>query len=168
MQSTEKEENDQRRAAGYEPVHLRGWAKTPHYDANTKKLHWAKDLQFGESAEATNVLNYNIRVLGRRGYLELNAVADMQQLSQIEAAIPDVLSAVEFNVGHRYADFDPTTDQIAEYGIAALVLGGVAAKSGLLKGLFALVLAGKKLVILGALGVGGLLTKLFKGSPASS
>src|SRR2546426_2131137 len=36
------------------------------------------------------------------------------------------------NEGHRYADFVPGTDKVAEYGIAALIAGGVAAKAGLL------------------------------------
>ncbi|MCA9152116.1 MAG: DUF2167 domain-containing protein [Planctomycetales bacterium] len=161
MRSMEKENNDARRAAGYESVHLEGWATPPHYDSETKKLHWAKELTFGDGAEASHVLNYNIRVLGRRGYLELNAVADILQLGQIEEAIPSVLTAVEFNDGHRYVDFDPTKDRVAEYGIAALVLGGVAAKSGLLKGVFALLLAAKKLVVVGVLAVGGFISKLF-------
>jgi len=146
-------------------VHLVGWAKPPHYDPVTKKLHWARELEFGGSdGERARGLNYAIRILGRRGVLELNMVADMAQLQQIETAIPSVLQAVEFNPGHRYADFDSTTDRVAEYGLAALVLGGVAAKTGLLKGLFVGLLAAKKFVILGLLAVGGFLVKLFKGS----
>src|SRR3989449_2653188 len=33
----------------------------------------------------------------------------------------------------RYADFIPGTDKVAEYGIAALIAGGLAAKAGLFK-----------------------------------
>ena len=43
---------------------------------------------------------------------------------------------VDFQEGHRYADFTESTDKVATYGIAALVAGGIAAKVGLFKGLW--------------------------------
>jgi len=42
---------------------------------------------------------------------------------------------------------------VATYGIAALVAGGIAAKVGLLKGVWVAILAAKKFIILGALAV---------------
>ena len=67
IQASEADENKERADAGYEPVHLVGWAEPPHYDRSTHKLYWAKELQFGDSEDHT--LNYNIRMLGRRGVL---------------------------------------------------------------------------------------------------
>jgi uncharacterized membrane-anchored protein len=55
--------NEERQKAAYEPVHLVGWAKAPHYDSQTHKQYWAKQLKFGSQPE--NTLNYNIRMLGR-------------------------------------------------------------------------------------------------------
>jgi uncharacterized membrane-anchored protein len=80
----------------------------------------------------------------------------------IEARMAQVISMVEFNSGNRYADFTPGTDKVAEYGLAALVLEGVAAKVGLFKGLIALLLAGKKFIILAVVAVGGFFTKMFR------
>ena len=140
--------------AGYESVELIGWAEPPHYDQASHKLYWAKELAF-ESAPA-HTLNYAIRALGRRGVLELNAVATMSQLPKIKRSMKDVLGFVEFKEGSRYTDFDPDIDEVAAYGIGALVAGKLAAKAGLFKGLFAVLLASKKLLIAGviALGVG--------------
>ena len=101
MQADMREANTWREENGYEPVQLVGWAAAPRYDAEGKKLHWAKELKFGDSE--TNTLNYNIRVLGRKGVLVLNFVANMDQLAEIEASVPAVLAATEFNPGQRYA-----------------------------------------------------------------
>jgi uncharacterized membrane-anchored protein len=123
--------NAERKKLGYEPIQLVGWAAPPRYDAGEKKLYWAKELQFGDDPEHT--LNCNIRILGRTGVLNLNAIASMAELSMIEKATPELLSAVSFNPGQRYADFDASTDKLATYGVAALVAGGVAAKAGFFK-----------------------------------
>ena len=71
------------------------------------------------------------------------------QLPQIEQGTPGILSAIEFNPGQRYGDFNPTSDKVATYGLTALVAGGVAAKLGLFKGLWIAILAAKKFVIIG-------------------
>ena len=130
MQSDMRESNAWREENGYETVQLVGWAAEPRYDAEGKKLHWAKELKFGDSD--INTLNYNIRVLGRKGVLVLNFVANMDQLAEIEANVPAVLAATEFNPGQRYAEFNPDLDTVAAYGLGALVAGKVAAKTGLL------------------------------------
>lgn len=122
-------DNQWRAENGYEPVELIGWAAQPHYDAQGKKLHWAKELKFGDSE--ANTLNYNIRVLGRKGVLVLNFIANMDQLPEIQSNLPSVLAMTDFNQGHRYAEFDPDLDEVAAYGIGALIAGKLAAKAGL-------------------------------------
>ena len=139
----------EREKAGYASVELVGWAAPPRYDASSHKLYWAKEVKFGGASQ--DELNYDIRILGRRGVLVLNAVASMSQLKEVEAATPTLLSMVDFQEGHRYADFKPSTDKVATYGIAALIAGGIAAKVGLLKGLWIGILAVKKFIILGLL-----------------
>lgn len=154
MQSSMTEANEERKKQGYDPISLVGWAETPSYDKANHKLYWAKELAVGDAQQHT--LNYNIRVLGRQGVLVLNAVAGMSQIATIKAEMPNVLSATNFKEGNGYADFNSSTDKVAAYGLAALVAGGAAAKLGLFAKLFALLLAFKKLIIIGliALGVG--------------
>jgi len=107
-------------------------------------------------------LNYNIRILGRRGVLVLNSVAGMSQLPEIERNTPAILSAVNFNSGNRYADFNPASgDKAATYGIAAFVAGGVATKLGFFKGLWVLILGAKKFIIIGVAAGGAWLRRLF-------
>jgi uncharacterized membrane-anchored protein len=149
MQADVEAANPGRRSQGYPPIRLVGWAEPPHYDEATHRLYWAKELEFGGEPEHT--LNYAIRVLGRRGVLELNAVAPLRQLPRIEPQMEDVLSRVEFVAGHRYEDFDPDLDEVAAYGIGGLIAGKMLAKAGILAGLLKILLAAKKLLVLGAI-----------------
>jgi len=160
MQAGTREANQARKKAGYETVELVGWAAPPRYDASSNKLYWAKELSFEGSPEHT--LNYDIRVLGRKGYLSLNAVSGMSQLATVQEGMQRVLGMTEFDSGHRYADFNQATDKVAAYGIAALVAGGLAAKAGLFGKLLALLLAAKKLVFVAIAAIGGVIAKLFK------
>ena len=167
MQKDARDANKEREKQGYSTVELVGWAAPPHYDKAVHKLYWAKQLKFGGGNEDT--LNYNIRILGRRGVLVLNAVAAMPQLPEIERNAPKILAALDFNPGHRYADFSEAAgDKVASYGIAALVAGGVAAKLGLFKGLWVLLLGAKKFVIIGVVALGALLRKLFGKNKAAT
>jgi uncharacterized membrane-anchored protein len=81
--------------------------------------------------------------------LVLNAVADMKQLAAIKGETRTLLSAVEFNEGHRYADFLPGKDKAATYGIAGLIVGASAAKAGFFKALWLGILAFKKAIFVG-------------------
>lgn len=165
MQDATAANNEERAKAGYETVTLVGWAEPPHYDPASKKIYWAKDLVFGDNPNHT--LNYYIRVLGRQGVLELNAVAGMSQLAQIREGMKQVVGFADFTEGNRYADFNPSTDKAAAYGLAALVAGGVAAKTGLFAKLIALLVAFKKIIIVGVVALGGMLASLFKRKSAA-
>lgn len=149
IQASEVDLNKGRQAHGYDAIHMIGWAAPPHYDRAAHKLYWAKELAFGAGTDE-HTLNYDIRVLGRRGVLLLNVVAGMSQLPQINAQIPRVLAMVDFQEGHRYENFNPSVDKVAGYGLAALIAGGVAAKTGMLKGLWIALIALKKWLVIGA------------------
>ena len=164
MQKQIADSNAARRKEGYPGITLLGWATPPHYDAATHKLYWAKNLKF--DGETGNTLNYNIRMLGRRGVLELNAIANTEQLPDIEAQATNILAMIDFNEGHRYVDFDPKKgDKVAKYGIAALVAGGVlaaGAKLGLFKLFWVGLIAAKKFIIIGLIACAGFIKKIFK------
>ena len=130
MQADTKEDNKWRDQNGYARVDLLGWAAEPHYDLESRKLYWAKRLKFADNEGET--LNYNIRALGRKGVLVVNFIAGMGQFDDVEAAVPDVLTMVNFTDGNRYSDFDPKIDTVAAVGIGGLIAGKVLAKTGLL------------------------------------
>jgi len=168
MQRALRGENDERRRQGYPEIELVGWAEPPRYDSAAHKLYWAKDLRFG--TEGVHTLNYNIRVLGRRGVLVLNAVASMDQLAAVRRDMTKVIAFVDFAEGNRYADFVPGTDKVAEYGIAALIAGSIAAKAGFFKLLLAGILALKKLIVVALVAIAAFFRRLFgkkKEAPAA-
>ena len=167
MQQSIADNNPEREKAGYAPMTLVGWAEKPSYDKANHKLYWAKELRSGTDKE--NGLNYNIRVLGREGVLVLNAIAGMAQIAQVKEEMKKVTAFTDFTPGHRYADFNSNTDKVAEYGLAALVAGGVAAKLGFFGKLLALLLAFKKIILLAVAGGGAWVFKLLgrkKAEPA--
>lgn len=130
MQEDTSISSNERVKQGYPPIELVGWASVPYYDNQTNKLYWAKEIKFGDNP--TNTLNYNIRMLGRKGVLVLNFIAQIDQKPIIDAKLDSVLALANFDQGSQYSDFDPEIDDIAAYGLGALVAGKVIAKTGLI------------------------------------
>lgn len=121
-------DNIEREKQGYEAVQLVGWAAPPRYDAATRKLHWAKEVNF--AGVEGNTLNYNIRALGRHGVLVTNFIGDMYMQNSINAAAPKVMAMTSFEPGARYSDFNPSVDTVAAVGIGGLIAGKALTKSG--------------------------------------
>jgi len=157
-----KAENETRKKDGYGGINLIGWAQAPSYDATGKRLHWAKEIAFDDADH--HVLNYDIRVLGRKGYLSMNAVADMADLGLVRQGMTEVLPMAKFDAGQTYADYKPGSDKLAGYGLAALVGGGIAAKTGLFAKLGVLLLGMKKGIVILLAGLAALVKKFFGGS----
>lgn len=143
--------NEERRKDGYPAIHLKGWAQPPSYDKSTHALIWARDIAF----EGSNVdtLNYDVRLLGRKGVLSLNMVSDMKHLGEVRAAAQQFGRTAAFQPGATYAEYDSSVDKTAEYGLAGLVAAGVGVAAVKKLGLLAILLAfGKKLIILVVVG----------------
>jgi uncharacterized membrane-anchored protein len=129
-----EEANRDRKARGIPEMEVLGWVEAPRYDAATHRLAWsAATKDKAEAGAAPRGVNYNTYALGRQGYISLNLVTDYASIEKEKPIAQRLLGALEFNAGRRYADFDSSTDRVAEYGLAALV-GGIAAKK---LGLFA-------------------------------
>jgi uncharacterized membrane-anchored protein len=153
MQGDTKTENEERTELGFEPITLVGWAAKPFYDRDKKVLHWAKELKFGETEN--NTLNYNVRILGRKGVVVMNAVASMNELKEVQQSIPDLLASFTYGEGMNYGDFNPDIDEVAAWTVGGLVAGKVLAKVGIL----AFLLKYIKLIVIG---IGALATGAWK------
>lgn len=133
MRKGEEEVNPERTKAGFQAVHTIGWAQSPSYDANRHALIWARNLKF--EGQDGNTLNYDVRVLGRRGVLSMNIVSDMGQLDVVRSAGATLQGTASFETGERYADYKKG-DKKAAYGIGGLILAGAglaaAKKAGLI------------------------------------
>jgi uncharacterized membrane-anchored protein len=156
MQKEVVEANKTRVKEGYEAISIIGWAAKPFYDKDRKILHWAKELKFGNSE--VNTLNYNVRVLGRKGVLILNAIATKADLPLVQKDINKVLDIVQFNDGYKYKDFDSSIDEVAAWTIGGLVAGKVLAKVGL----FAVIAKFGKVIALAFFGFFGIFKNKLK------
>ena len=161
MQTSINESNPDRMKAGYDAIKLIGWAQRPYYDKANHKLHWAKELQFGD--DSLHTLNYNIRVLGRKGVLVMNAVAGMDQLSDVQQNIGQLLASTELNSGNRYEDYDASVDKVAEYGVGGLIAGTVLAKTGLLAKIGLILVKAWKVIAVAVVAAAGAVKKFFFG-----
>ncbi|MFT7775780.1 DUF2167 domain-containing protein [Roseateles sp.] len=161
--------NEERRKMGVAPIEITGWAEVPAYEATTHRLVWAmSSKEKGAPADAGQGVNYNTYALGREGYLSLNFVTGLKELPAQKPDAKALLGALEFDKGKRYEDFDASTDHVAEYGLAALVLGVGAKKLGLLAVIFAFVAKFAKIIFIAVIGIGAAVTKFVKrGKPAA-
>jgi uncharacterized membrane-anchored protein len=137
-QDREAEQNAELQKQGFATSHLVGWAQPPSYDKQRHALIWARDIKFsGQDADA---LNYDVRILGRRGVLSVNLVSTMPELTQVRADAAALAGDVSFNSGSAYGDFQAGKDKTAEYGIAGLVAAGLGVAAAQKLGLFAVLL----------------------------
>jgi uncharacterized membrane-anchored protein len=159
MQEGEVEENKERVKQGYSSIHMVGWASKPFYDKTNKVLHWAKNLKFGDAEE--NTLNYEVRILGRKGVLSMNAVATMSELNEVKKDIDKVLAIPSFTAGNTYKDFDSKTDNVAAWTIGGLVAGKVLLKVGVWAAIVKFLAWGWKFILIGIVAVWGAVKKFF-------
>ncbi len=138
LQAAEPDLNQRRTAQGYPTQHLVGWAEPPAYNRATHSVIWAQNLQVSGARE--NTLNYDVRLLGRRGVLSLNMVTVMSQLGQTRQAAQRFAAHAEFTPGARYADHQ-AGDRIAEFGVGGLVAAGLGVAAAQKAGLLVVILA---------------------------
>jgi uncharacterized membrane-anchored protein len=155
--------NKERKTMGVPELEILGWAEKPSYDTATHRLVWAmSSKERGAGADAAGVgsgVNYNTYALGREGYFSLNLVTDLADLQKHKTHATAMLSALNFDEGKRYADFNASTDRVAEYGLAALVAGAAAKKLGFFALAFAFLAKFAKVGILAAAAIGAGLFK---------
>lgn len=157
--------NERRKKMGVPGLHVTHWVEEPHYDASTHNLVWALAAKDDSGA---SVVNYNMRVLGREGYMSVTLVDDPAKLaaSRVEAA--QLMTGFQYKSGKTYAEFRPG-DKVSEYGLVALVAAGAgagAAKLGLFAKLAKLLAKGGKavvaFVVLAAAGLRAAFARLFR------
>lgn len=143
LQTNTEEGNKERAKRGWPAYTIDGWYKPPFYDVSTKNLTWATRGHALENGKAENSVNYSVRILGRRGTMDVDLVLGPDVVSDVMPQFAEMLKGFSFKTGHSYAEFRPG-DKVAEYGLAALVAGGAAAvafKTGLLAKFWKLIVA---------------------------
>gem|GEM_PF-583560 len=144
--------NEERRKRGWGGLSIVGWEYPPNYDDQTKNLQWAIR---GKTDSGEPVVNYNTRLLGRSGVMRVTLVGSPETLGATVPTMKKLLAGFEYIPGNKYGEWQ-AGDRVAEYGLAALVAGGgmaVAAKTGLLAKLFAMVAKMGKFVVIAVIAV---------------
>ena len=163
MKEGTEESNKERKSRGLAEIEVVGWVEAPKYEATTHRLVWAlESKEKGAPATAERGVNYNTYALGREGYISMNLVTGMKSVQAEKPIAHNLLAALQYNDGKRYADFNSSTDHVAEYGLAALI-GGVAAKKlGLFALAFAFLAKFAKVIGIAAIALGALFFKFFR------
>ena len=161
LKSGEGPSNEARKKRGLPQMYTDGWIVEPHYDADSKQLEWGVRLHASDSPEP--IVNYTMRLLGRRGYESVVLVTSPERLKQDIQELRGILKGFDFDGGEKYSEFR-AGDHVAEFGLGALVLGGAAAaavKTGWWKALLAALAAGWKLVAAAVVAVLAIFGKAF-------
>jgi uncharacterized membrane-anchored protein len=124
--------NAEREKADVPAIVVTRWIEPPAYQAASHQLVWSAEAKRKDGSGTDAVVNYNTYLLGREGYVSLDLITRASAVQSDKAAAHQLLAAVDFNGGKRYADFNSSTDKVAAYGLAALVAGVAAKKLGLL------------------------------------
>jgi uncharacterized membrane-anchored protein len=143
--------NAARRNRGWEELQVTGWERPPYYDSLTHNLTWSTRLR-GKQTPGESI-NHSVRLLGRRGVMHVDLVADPADMSVAVAAFDSLIGSYTYLSGNKYAEWQKG-DKIAKYGLTALIAGGAAAAAFNLgffgkmwKVILAVILALKKLII---------------------
>jgi uncharacterized membrane-anchored protein len=117
-----EEGNKYRAEKGVPPMNILGWHVPPNYNAETKNLEWSV---LAESS-GQKFVNYNVRLLGRKGVTEITLVDDLASVDRTLPEFRQLLTKFTYGSGESYAEFRQG-DKVAKYGLSALILGGAAA-----------------------------------------
>jgi uncharacterized membrane-anchored protein len=123
MKDSDDPANEERRRLGLSELHTVGWEVPPHYDAGTKRLEWGVRLRSGSGEP---IVNYTSRLLGRSGVMRAVLVGDPATLAADTAQFKAGLQDFAYLPGEKYSEFKQG-DKVAQYGLAALIVGGAAA-----------------------------------------
>jgi uncharacterized membrane-anchored protein len=116
-----------------------------------------------------NAVNYDTRLLGRRGVMSVTLVANAENYQQILPTVETLLKGFNYVDGEKYSQWE-SGDKIAEYGLTGLIAGGAAfaaVKTGLFAKLFAVIAKMGKVIVIGVIAIFAWLAKLFTGRRSS-
>jgi uncharacterized membrane-anchored protein len=155
--------NAERAEIGIPPLKVTRWVEEPKYESSRHQLVWSAEATLKDREDPDPTINYNTYALGRDGHISMNLVTTASTVDIDKPAAQELLSALEFNAGKRYTDFDSSTDKVAAYGLAALVAGVAAKKLGLLALAGAFVIKFAKVIMISAAAIGGGLWSRLRG-----
>lgn len=137
---------------------LKGWAVKPKYLADSHVLVWAKAISFTDN----DVVNYDMRILGKDGLVSINAVIAPTDCKEVVASESKIINSLKYDKGYAYTDFDESRDKVSEWTIGGLVAGTMLAKTGILAKIGIFLLKFWKIIAIAAAGGATAIMKFFK------
>lgn len=138
--------NEARKKKGFSPLIIKSWYDEPYYDSDTNNLTWTLLAE----QNGADLVNHNVRILGRHGYISIVLVADVPTLSACRDQLDEIVSNIEYKQGKSYAEY-VQGDKVAKYGLTALIAGGAAATATKF-GLFKILAKAWKVVLIAVFG----------------
>ncbi len=131
LRESQVQGNQYRREHGLTELEILGWVIPPRYNEKTHNLEWGTRLKSLDNDGIS--INYNTRLLGRTGVMEVTLVCEPEEMEKMIAEQEKILAGFSYIEGQRYAEFREG-DKVAKYGLTALIAGTgafAAAKMGL-------------------------------------
>lgn len=130
----------QRPATAMSSLKLSGWAEPPTYDAEQHHLTWpllireslhtriARNPAMRRNQEKSaptsqDILNYQVRMLGAAGIIQLVAVSAAEQLDEIADVSQRVVKNIAWTPGAEYTAYTPGTHPYYRQGIPGMLAG---------------------------------------------
>jgi uncharacterized membrane-anchored protein len=157
-----EQSNTERRSRGWEELRILGWSAKPEYDIQLKSLAWS--ILAETVGTQQKVVNYNTRLLGRYGVMEVVVATAPDKLGHAVESFKSAVPGFQFSPGETYGEYQPG-DHVAAYGLAALITGGaaaVAAKKGFFAVIGGFLAATWKFLLIGLAAMGTWFKSLFQ------
>ncbi len=157
-----EEANEWRKENNIPALHVTGWAEPPNYDPASHNLVWAALAK--SEGSTRNTVNYNMRLLGRRGVVSATLVDAADNLVQSKPHAAAVAKAFQFKTGNSYSEWK-AGDKVAAYGLTGLVAAGAGAaavKLGLFGALAKFFGKAGKAIVLAVVAAGAAVARFFK------
>lgn len=113
--------NESRLDMGLNTMTVNGWVMVPNFDDYKKALYWATRISANGSDE--EILNYNLRLLGKTGVIKINAVATLDQLSDIKRTLPLIIAQTKFAAEERFEAYREGSDRESNQNLTSLITG---------------------------------------------
>jgi uncharacterized membrane-anchored protein len=162
-------EEQNKKTSAENQLNIVGWDIEPAYDNSKHQLRYSLALQ---DAQQEALVNYNVNVLTREGYIGVILVTDSANFEQNRKQFEEhVLNNLSVNSGYTYGEFDASLDKKSELGLTGLILGGAGVAVAKKVGLLLLLKKGWIFIVAALAGAFGWLRRKLKGRknpPAAS
>lgn len=121
------ESDNKIKKAGYPKLHVDGWAQEPLLDKTNSLVYWAISAH---TDQGEKIINAKALKLARKGFTEITWAGHADLFTSADKSLDPALAAYQYNEGLTYADYKPSIDKLAPFGVGALAYKMITGKTG--------------------------------------